>query len=934
MNVLCMFLAVAVVADGGFERGGEGWLVPKETCRVQSGAGLKGSYALVWENNDPAVYKFPVCPLSLESGRAYTLSGWIKSEGLTNATYVGRLTNLAIEWRDTTGKFRGMFGARNVIDNQEQQEGWTKYAGSTPVMPEDFGSATLVCSTMRGSTGKVVFDDIEVTALAFEPVPCMATSAYRDTAASGKVALAARCVVNPNRDSIEDLSAVFRCVGENGELRLPARIEPDGIVRGEVDVSRLAFGANPVSVEVSRRDGTVFGSRELAFTRVKALPQRKVTFDEHGRTILEGKPFFPLGLYSSRPQVAELDTYCEGPFNCILPYALKPDAAELDPYWKRGLRVIVCASDFTGYRGSKLKGIFDERAYMSRYLHAFKGHPALLAWYIADELDVGHAGSLRERNLQIREADPDHPTYIVLDNPRRPVDFIEGYDIVGMDPYPVGIVKEYRDWLARVSTYPEEAMHWMFGFRPMWQVPQTFNWAWSRPWAVAACGAHMPTRAELRNMNWQAIASGANGRVGWWFAGMIRNLKQKGKTDEFLRVWSDVKAAYGEVAEKIPLLLSVESAPNVVKKPQNISARTWRKDGVLWLLVVNRTYEPVEGKVELSDGQSVDARLEGLGARFLRVGDALADSVVADKHPWSHLNFQDDPQDFRFAIVPDRTGGDYRGAFTNALRCCNLMHPAFVMTVGDLIQGHGDEKCTRAQQGELTNFVSQAKAPFFYAVGNHDIFVNTDAKNPNDRTKHTMSTRVWKDYFGENTYYSFTYKGCLFIVLNGQEGRLDWAHIENDITPEQYGWMRTTLAEHNDVRWTFLFMHQPDIWKSEAWCEFEKGVLLSRKYTVFAGDWHNYFHYRRYDHDYYVLSVAGGCGSHAWRKKEEGSKLYGQEYGEFDHITWVTMTSEGPEVVNLRLDGILPGNFLNATNTKDLYHVRTRQFDIPSRDGK
>ena len=304
----------------------------------------------------------------------------------------------------------------------------------------------------------------------------------------------------------------------------------------------------------------------------------------------------------------------------------------------------------------------------------------------------------------------------------------------------------------------------------------------------------------------------------------------------------------------------------------------------------------------------------------------------AEKHPWSHLDFKDDPQDFRFAIVPDRTGGDFRGAFTNALRCCNLMHPAFVMTVGDLISGHGDEARTRAQQDELTNFVSQVRAPFFYTVGNHDIFVNVNTNTPNNRTKHTMSTRIWKDYFGENTYYSFTYKNCLFLVLNGQDGRYDWTHIRDSITPPQYEWIRKTLAENKDVRWTFIFMHQPDIWSSKEWCQLEQDSLLSRKYTVFAGDWHSYFHYRRHDRDYYVLSVAGGIGGEVYRRKEaDRSKLYGVEYGEFDHITWVTMTADGPEVVNLKLDGILPGDFLNATNTKDLHHARTRQLDIPPR---
>lgn len=317
-----------------------------------------------------------------------------------------------------------------------------------------------------------------------------------------------------------------------------------------------------------------------------------------------------------------------------------------------------------------------------------------------------------------------------------------------------------------------------------------------------------------------------------------------------------------------------------------------------------------------------------IGCLSLAVGCALG---AEEKHPWSHLDFKDDPQDFRFAIVPDRTGGDYRGAFTNALACCNLIHPAFVMTVGDLIQGHRPEDGMRAMQDELTNFVSSVKAPFFYTIGNHDICVNTDTNKPTDRTKHTMSTRVWKDYFGERTYYSFTYKGCLFIVLNGQEGRLDLAHIGIGMTDEQYAWVRKTLAEHADVRWTFLFIHQPDEWGRPQWLKLEKEALLPRKYTAFAGDWHSYFHIRRHDRDYYVLSVAGGCGNKNYREAGDETQLAGHAHGEMDHITWVTMTAEGPKVVNLKLDGIIRGDYLNVTNSKDEHHVRTRNLDIPSR---
>ena len=45
------------------------------------------------------------------------------------------------------------------------------------------------------------------------------------------------------------------------------------------------------------------------------------------------------------------------------------------------------------------------------------------------------------------------------------------------------------------------------------------------------------------------------------------------------------------------------------------------------------------------------------------------------------------------------------------------------------------------------------------------------------------------------------------------------------------------------------------------------------------------------------------------------AKLLGKEYGEVDHIMWVTMTAEGPKIVNLVLDGILPHDFMDQRRT-------------------
>ena len=308
-------------------------------------------------------------------------------------------------------------------------------------------------------------------------------------------------------------------------------------------------------------------------------------------------------------------------------------------------------------------------------------------------------------------------------------------------------------------------------------------------------------------------------------------------------------------------------------------------------------------------------------AALLAVGTLKAEPV-----PWTHRNFLDNPDDFHFAIVPDRAGGDYRGAFTNALAKINLMRPEFVMTVGDLIQGASKLEEMRAQQTELTNMTAKVIPPFFTVVGNHDIS-RSRTNPPGFESVNEDNRKVWKEYYGENTYYSFVYKKVLFVCLNTMEGR-DSRPKQCGITPEQYAWFAKTLDENKDARWTCIFMHQPGVWNTADWIRFEKAKLVPHgRYTVFAGDWHCYYHARRYGFDYYVLSVAGGTSSMNARISAKRPFLLGPEYGEMDHIAWVTMTKDGPVVANLLIDGILPGDYLNQGNSKAT--VYTTPIDVP-----
>ena len=253
-------------------------------------------------------------------------------------------------------------------------------------------------------------------------------------------------------------------------------------------------------------------------------------------------------------------------------------------------------------------------------------------------------------------------------------------------------------------------------------------------------------------------------------------------------------------------------------------------------------------------------------------------------HPWNHLDLNNSPAQFQFAIVTDRTGGHRPGVFPTAISKLNLLQPEFVMSVGDLIEGYTtDTARIRREWEEFTGFIDQLQMPFFYVPGNHD-YINE-----------TMAA-AWKARFGRD-YYHFVYQDVLFLCLNSEE-RMRGAG-RGYIDAPQLAYIQEALAANPKVKWTLVFLHQP-LWDQEdagLWPEVET-LLASRPHTVFAGHRHRYVkHSRPHGGKYFVLATTGG-----------GSSLRGPRFGEFDHVVWVTMTDQGPILANLLLDGIWDEN--------------------------
>src|SRR6478735_8914190 len=135
---------------------------------------------------------------------------------------------------------------------------------------------------------------------------------------------------------------------------------------------------------------------------------------------------------------------------------------------------------------------------------------------------------------------------------------------------------------------------------------------------------------------------------------------------------------------------------------------------------------------------------------------ALALPALAAPSPVTNKPVNAAPGTFRFAVLPDRTGGNRPGVFEATIAKLNLLQPEFVVSTGDLIDGYTlDPKVAVAQWQEFDGFVNQLAMPFHYVPGNHDI------SNP-------VMLDIWRQRYG-SPWTSFVYQDVLFLILHTED---------------------------------------------------------------------------------------------------------------------------------------------------------------------
>jgi predicted phosphodiesterase len=145
------------------------------------------------------------------------------------------------------------------------------------------------------------------------------------------------------------------------------------------------------------------------------------------------------------------------------------------------------------------------------------------------------------------------------------------------------------------------------------------------------------------------------------------------------------------------------------------------------------------------------------------------------------------PDSFRFVILGDRTGEAQRGVYEEVWKQIAAEDPAFVVSVGDTIQG-GDDELAEAQWREIDRLLMPYRRYALYlAPGNHDTWSVT-------------SDRLFRQH-ARGLHYGFDYGQAHITILNNSR--------TEQISNEELAFLEADLNSHATQPLKFVVSHRP-----------------------------------------------------------------------------------------------------------------------------
>jgi Icc protein len=210
------------------------------------------------------------------------------------------------------------------------------------------------------------------------------------------------------------------------------------------------------------------------------------------------------------------------------------------------------------------------------------------------------------------------------------------------------------------------------------------------------------------------------------------------------------------------------------------------------------------------------------------------------------------PDSFRFVLLGDRTGETQPGVFEQVLQEAAAEHPAFILSVGDLIQGLNDATAEKEWQALVQILAPYRRYPLQVAPGNHDIWSE-------------RSERLFRKYTGHAPHYSFDYGKAHFTILDNSRSQ--------QFSPDDLTFLEKDLQAHTAQPVKFIVSHQPS-WIVDAILRNPSFPVhqIAKKYGVryiIAGHVHQMLHVD-FDGVTYVSMASSGGHLRASKRYEDG----------------------------------------------------------------
>lgn len=385
------------------------------------------------------------------------------------------------------------------------------------------------------------------------------------------------CVKSDNRDTI----CLWNGIPGQKIFRIP--FKPD-----------VRKGTHRITAEIKVSGSITKFMAATDLIKLDYKPNEVKTDRLTGGLIVNKRQFFPSGFYCYSPVYPTLpeEEAVKGfntisPYQKILPASFNERKAYMDRCAELGLKVhynLLSVSGGGGV-GSVIEGITwsEKRALLLNEIRSFRDHPALLAWYIADEPN-GYGippDTLKAIYNLIKENDPWHPQSMVFMAPwLASRNYIDALDIVMADPYPIP-----DSPVTLPGNVARTLSNEFRGKRPVWMVPQVFGGGeiWKRE----------PTIQELRAMTYQSVINGVKGIQYFVREGL--NLFPKSTA-----LWNECGRISVEIMEMTPWLLSDEATVPLTSGSDNIIVRSFVHNGQLMIIAANRINLPQKTEYTIS----------------------------------------------------------------------------------------------------------------------------------------------------------------------------------------------------------------------------------------------------------------------------------------------------------------------------------------------